>query len=199
MISLRRFESTMRRNELARIAIVSAFAIGSLSGCSTYRSVVNYVTADNPLLCPDAAILANTASLPAFDPARGADPSNIIYTVAMTDVATRCDYSKRQFTADANLKISFRASRPPGGEDVHYRVPYYVAITSNGEIQDKQIHWLEFDFSKGVPVATGEAAVDSIVIKVGKTKKPYEYHLIAGFQLTKAQVDYNKTMGRYEP
>jgi hypothetical protein len=199
MISLRRFESTMRRNELARIAIASAFAIGSLSGCSIYRSAVNYIAADNPLLCPDAAILAGTASLPAFDPAKGADPSNILYNIAMTNVTTRCDYSKREFTADANLKISFRANRPPGGETARYRVPYYVALTSNGEIQDKQIHWLEFDFSKGVSGVTGEAAVDSVVVKVGKTKKPYEFHLIVGFQLTKAQVDYNKTMGRYEP
>ena len=189
----------MRRNELARIAIASAFAIGSLSGCSTYRSAVNYIASDNPLLCPDAVILANTASLPAFDPAKGADPSNILYTVAMTNVTTRCDYSKRQFTSDANLKIFFHANRSPGGEAVRYRVPYYVAVTSNGEIQDKQIHWLEFDFPKGVTGVTGEAAVDSVVVKVGKTNKPYEYHLIAGFQLTKAQVDYNKTMGRYEP
>jgi hypothetical protein len=189
----------MRRNELARIAIASAFAIGSLSGCSTFRSAVNYVSADSPLLCPDAAILAGTASLPAFDPAKGADPTNILYTMAMTNVTTRCDYNKRRFDADASLKIYFRANRPPGGEDTHYRVPYYVAVTSNGAILDKQIHWLEFDFPKSVSSVTGQANVDSVVIQVGKTRKSYEFHLIVGFQLTKAQVDYNKKMGQYEP
>ena len=199
MISQRHFESTMRRNDLACIAIASAFAIGSLSGCSTYHSITNYISADNPLLCPDAVILAGTSSLPAFDPAKGMDPSNLNYSIAMTNVTTRCDYNKHRFDADASLKIFFRASRPPGGDDAHYRVPYYVAVTSNGEILDKKPRWLEFDFPKGASSVTGEENVDSFDVQMDKAKKPYEYHLIVGFQLTKAQVDYNKTMGQYEP
>lgn len=185
--------------ELARIVAASALAVVSLSGCTTWRSAVNYISSDNTAVCPDAAILANTASLPAFDPSKGDDPSSVIYNVAMTNVKTRCDYSKRDNTADANLRIFYTATRPPGGDDAHYRVPYYVAVTSGGEIVDKQIHWLEFDFPKSTPTVTGEGYVGSVVIAVDHQKRSYEYHLLIGFQLTQAQLDYNKKMGQFAP
>jgi hypothetical protein len=189
----------MTRNKIVRTAVASAFAMGALSGCQTWHSVTSYVSSDNATTCPDAAILASTSALPAFDPAAGPDPSSLIYTVAMTGVKTRCDYSKRDFIADTNVTVYFHASRPPGGEQVSYRVPYYVAITNNGEIKDKQVHWLSFEFPKGAPSAVAQDFVNSVEVQVDKTKKPYEYHLIVGFQLTKAQLEYNKKMGQYEP
>jgi hypothetical protein len=185
--------------ELARIVAASALAVVSLSGCSTWRSAVNYIAADNSNVCPDAAILANTASLPAFDPAKAADPSSVIYNIAMTNVKTRCDYSKRENKADSNLSISYTATRPPGGAEAHYRVPYYVAVTSGGEIVDKQIHWLEFDFPQAASRVSGESYVDSVDIAIDRQKRSYEYHLLIGFQLTQAQLDYNKKMGQFAP
>ncbi|HUO99456.1 MAG TPA: hypothetical protein VMU01_12365 [Rhizomicrobium sp.] len=189
----------MKRNNVARIAIVSAFAVVPFSGCSMYQSAVNYIRSDSAATCPDAAILASTATLPAFDPAKGDDPSNVLYTISFNNVTTRCDYSKRDFTADTSLKLFFKATRPPGGEDAQYKVPYYVAVTNNGAIQDKQVHWLAFSFSKGDSVVSGEDDVDSTVVRVDRAKKPYEYHVIVGFQLTKAQLEYNKKMGQFEP
>jgi len=189
----------MKRNALVPIAIASAVAAGFLSGCSTYHSVVNYISSDPVAACPDAQILASTASLPAFDPAKGPDPSNLQYTVVVTDVHTRCDYSKQSNDVDANLDVSFRATRQSGGDDATYRVPYYIVRTTNGEIKDKQIHWLQFSFPKGVSNVTAQDAVNSIEFKVERGKRSYEYHFIVGFQLTKAQLEYNKTTGRYEP
>ena len=34
---------------------------------------------------------------------------------------------------------------------------------------------------------------------VANGHQPYEYQIMAGFQMTPAQVDYNKKMGRYTP
>jgi len=189
----------MKRNELVRIAIAAAGAAGSLWGCSTYHSVVNYIASDPAAVCPDAAILASTATLPAFDPEKGADPSNVQYTISLTNVSTRCDFSKRSSEVDSNLTLSFSATRQPGGDSATYRVPYYVALTNNGEIKDKQLHWLEFKFPRGASNMTAVDSVNSIEFKVERGKRSYEYHLIVGFQLTKAQLDYNKRIGQYEP
>jgi len=189
----------MKRNELVRIAIASVIAAGSLSGCSTYHSIVNYIQADNASVCPDAAILASTSSLPAFDPTKGIDPSNLIYSVAMTNVKTRCDFDKKTNRADANLEVFFQATRPPGGDEASYRVPYFVAVTTSGEIKDKQMHWLELGFDRGATTAVAQDDVESIEIKAEKTTRIYEYHLVVGFQLTKSQIDYNAKMGQYEP
>ena len=195
----RHSESTMKHTALVRIAIASAFAAGSLSGCSTYHSVVNYIASDSAGTCPDAAILASTSTLPAFDPAKGADPSNVQYTIVLTNVRTRCDYSKRTNEVDSNLTLTFNATRQPGGGELSYRVPYYVALTNNGEIKDKQIHWLQFQFPQSASSVTAEDAVNSIEFKVERGKRSYEYHFIVGFQLTKSQLEYNEKIGQYEP
>jgi len=189
----------MRRKQLVRIAAASALALGSLAGCSTYHAATSYLFSNSASTCPDAAILATTASLPAFDPAKGDDPSNVLYSVVLKDVKARCDYSKRDYTADVRLKLFYQADRPPGGIEARYRVPYFVAVVTGGQIVDKEIHWLELGFRDGAVSSASDAVVESTIVHVEKSKKPYEYHMVVGFQLTKAQIDYIKKMGRYAP
>jgi len=189
----------MKHHHLARIAIASALALTLLSGCSTWHSAVAYIRSDKAATCPDIIILANTSVLPAFDAKKGDDPSGLVYRVTMTDVSTRCDYSKRHHTADTRAVISYKATRPPGGDAAQYRVPYFVAVTNEGKIQQKEIHWIDLEFDRGATTTTGSAAVNSMIINVAKGKKGYDYHLIAGFQLTRAQMAYNKKMGQFEP
>lgn len=182
------------------IRIVTACALtGLLAGCTVYDSITSYMSSDKVSVCPDAAILANTSSLPAFSPKAESDPSGVIYKIAMTYLTTRCEYDKTEKSADARVKIFFHAERPPGGGETSYRVPYYIAVTSGGEILDKKIYWLEFEFPAGAVSSDPQAVVDSTVVQYAKDKNAYDYHLLAGFQLTKAQLEYNSKMGRYEP
>lgn len=189
----------MRPLHLARVATVALLALGSLSGCSTWSSMVAYVRSDPAALCPDASILTSTASLPAFDPAAGADPASVIYSVALTDIKAKCDYDKRERTTDSRLVITFRGTRPPGGRGAHYRVPYYVAVATGGDVLDKKIYWLDLAFDEGAAAAVVQDTVESTVVVLPKGKQVYDYHLIVGFQLTKAQLDYNKKMGSFAP
>ncbi len=189
----------MRRKELARILALSAVATVLLSGCSAWRGMVNYMRSDSQSVCPDVAILANTAVIPVFDPAKGADPANIVYTVELKGLASRCDYNKRESTADVNMRIKYTATRPPGGEEAHYRLPYFLAVTLDGKIIDKTNKWLEFDFPRGAANYSGEELMDSYVVNVDPKKRSFEYHVLTGFQLTQTQIDYNKKMGQYLP
>lgn len=189
----------MKAQSLVRITATAALALSVLSGCSTYHAAVSYISSDSAAQCPDATILANTAVLPAFDPAKGADPSSVVYTAAMSDVSTRCSYSKRDFEADARIVATVNARRPPGGEAVRYRVPFYVAVTNDGQIVDKQVHWMDLEFARGETNVIAHATVNSIVVKVEKKKRSYEYHFLVGFQLTQAQIEYNKKMGQFAP
>ena len=182
------------------IRIAAATALTSLlAGCSTYDSISAYIRSDKSATCPDAAILANTASLPALNPAAQGDPSGVIYSIAMTDVTTRCAYDKSEKTADASLKIFLHAERPPGGGETSYRVPYYVAVTSGGDILEKKIYWLKLAFDAHAVSRDADIVVDSVIVKYATDKTAYDYHLLVGFQLTKAQLDYNAKIGPYEP
>jgi len=177
----------------------SALALGALAGCTTYSSISAYIRSDKSSVCPDAVILASTSSLPGYNPSTGGDPSSVVYTIAMTNVTTKCSYDKSESTADARTKIFVHAERPSGGREATYRVPYFVAVTTNGEIMDKKTYWMNFAFPSDAAVVDANEVVESTVVKVEKGKHSYDYHLIVGFQLTKDQLDYNNKMGRYAP
>lgn len=187
------------KSRLIHIATTSALALVLLSGCETYNSIASYIGSSSAAMCPDAAILAGTSILPALNPGAGDDPSGLVYTATMTNVTTRCDFDKREKSVDARLRIFVRATRPPGGTEVDYRVPYFVAVTTGGDIVDKKIYWLTFRFPESATARDVDVTVNSTEFPLGKAKQPYDYHLLVGFQLTKAQLDYNKKMGRYEP
>ena len=187
------------RNNLLRVAAVSTLGLILLGGCSTWDSVTSYIGSDSDAKCPGAAILADTSSLPAFDPSKGEDPSSVIYNVAMTDVASRCNYQKRDNSAAARIRLNFHATRPPGGGEANYRVPFYVAISTDADVLQKKIYYLNVEFPSGASSVDGEEVIDSTKVTAPRDKQIYAYQLLVGFQLTKAQLDYNKKMGQYAP
>ena len=86
------------------------------------------------------------------------------------------------------------------GESGEYAVPFYVAaIRDSTAIISKQVLSAPFSFRPGEAAATFTAAVPSFLVRLDNGKKPYDYGLLTGLQLTRAQLDYNKKMGRFAP
>ena len=168
-----------------------ALAVLVLSGCSTD---------EKKGLCPSANILANTATVSVFRDKMDGDPAGVLYTVQVTGVKTDCNFDKDEGTADAQLTVTFRASRTPTGEGGNYAVPFYVAtIRDSSAIISKQVMSAPFSFQPGESSATFTADVPSYVVRFDNGKKPYDYGLLTGIQLTQSQLDYNKKMGRFAP
>ena len=186
------------KHHLIFTALTSVLVLGSLAGCTTYDQAKTYFFSSKATICPDTVILANAAVLPAFDPAKGDDPSSIVYTAGLSRVKTSCDYRKIDNNSDSRLSIAFHAPRPSGGPEAIYRVPYFVAISLGGKIVDKKNYWQDVAFPKGVAAVDIEGKIDSLFVQAAKRKRPADYHFVLGFQLTKAQIDYNKKLGRYE-
>ena len=63
----------------------------------------------------------------------------------------------------------------------------------------KNIYWLELKFPGHDASADSEEVVDSTIVRYEKGNTAYDYHFLVGFQLTKAQLEYNTKMGPYEP
>jgi hypothetical protein len=151
-------------------------------------------------LCPSAAVLAPTASLTVFRANAPADPSGELYTLWMTNVTPACDFEKEEKTTKSHLDISFHATRAPSTEAANYRVPYYVAVTQGGSrILTKKFFLADVSFQPGETAVDFHQDVDDITVIPGKGLKIGSYMVLAGIQLTQAQLDYNKKTGRYAP
>jgi hypothetical protein len=173
---------------LSRI-LLAGLAVAALSACS-----------NNAKPCPASVALADAASLTAFPNGTAPDPSHALYSVRITDVTTDCDFDKKFDSADSSLSITFRASRAPNGDAIDASVPYFVAVTGEGgKIITRQTFTVKFHFDPGQATTTFKDNIASINIKVAREKHPWDYQLMAGLQLTKAQLDYNRTVGPYTP
>jgi hypothetical protein len=160
-----------------------------LAGCDTTK--VN--------ICPVAVVLADASQMAVFRQGAPQDLSGEAYRVALTGATTSCDVNKKTGETGSSLRLNFRATRAPSTDSAHYTVPYFVAITQGDQLVEKRILNVSFDFSPGASAATFSESPDDFTIMVPTGHQPYEYQLLAGFQMTSTQVEYTKKMGRYVP
>ena len=179
MLSVHRIAGT------AFAAILSALWLAS---CSSDTKLAN---------CPSAVVLAPTSTLSAFPNDAPKDPANALYTVGLVDARTDCNLDKDAGTTDSSLELTFRAERKGAGQSVSYKVPYFVAVTLGTKILSKQIFWVNFGFAANEKTTEFRDSVASTKIDLENGKKPYDYQLISGFQLTHDQLQYNQSIGRY--
>jgi hypothetical protein len=164
-------------------------ALATLAGCDTAKVI----------LCPAAVILADAGQMTVFRPGASQDLAGEAYRVAMVGTSSDCTINKKTGETGSSLRLSFRATRAPSADAAHYTVPYFVAVTQGDQLIEKRILQVSFDFARGASLATFSESPDDFDIHVENGHQPYEYELMAGFQMTPAQVDYNKKMGRYAP
>jgi len=174
-----------------RVSRCSAFLVAllALAGCNTGK-VSN---------CPIAVILADASQVTMFRPGAPQDLAGEAYRVSLVGISTDCTINKKTGETTSSYRVNFRATRAPSADAAHYTVPYFVAITQGDQLVEKRILQISFDFAPGVSVVTFSESPDDFDIHVPNGHQPFEYELMAGFQMTPAQVDYNKKMGRYAP
>jgi hypothetical protein len=161
-----------------------------LAGCSSDKS------GD----CPTITGITDASIQTVFRPGSSEDPSNVLYTAEITGVTGDCDIDKKKHTADSNLQISFRVTRPPSGGEVHYSVPYFVAVTKGTErILARRSYAVAVTLAPGQTTAVVNDRVESTALHPDKDKQPYDYQILVGLQLTKDQLEYNRRSGHYSP
>lgn len=163
-------------------------AILSLAGCTSQSK--------QPL-CPGMAALVDASSQSFFRDGTAPDPGNVIYTVRITNVNGECDIDKGMHQADASFEVGFRATRAPTSNEMQYSVPYFVVVSQADRIISRENFTAQFRFAPGQAVADFSDSVSSTVIKAEKGKRPYDYQILVGLPLTKEQLDYNRTIGRF--
>jgi hypothetical protein len=173
--------------KLGALALAGA-AVLLLAGCQTKAQLA---------ACPVANVLANTADLYVFKKGMENDPSAEMYHVAVTGVHLSCDFDKNEGTTDSDIDVEFTATRAPTGDAANYTVPYFIASVLNGaDVQSKKILATPFSFAPGEATVTFTANMPRFHTKFANGKKPYEYGILAGIQLTREELEYaNKRRG----
>jgi hypothetical protein len=182
------FERHPMRDATLLFASAAFTAVVFVAGCSSDK------TGD----CPTITGITDASVATIFRPGTMPDPANVLYTVELTGVTGQCDMGKKERSADASLQITFRATRAPSGAEAHYTIPYFVAVTEGSErILVKRNYSIAVAFEPGQTTATVSDSVDSAHLATAKDKHPYDYQILVGLQLSRAQLDYNRQGGHY--
>jgi hypothetical protein len=173
---------------MSRLSLIAVLAATLLAGCTT---------AAKQAACPGTAVLVDAARQTIFRQGATPDPGNVLYTVQIVGVTSTCDIAKNEHKADTSLEITFRAARAPNGDAPQYTVPYFVAVTQADRIVNKQSFSAQFTFAPGQAAVDFTDTVSSTVVHADEGKHPYDYQILIGLPLTKEQLDYNRTFGRF--
>ena len=160
----------------------------ALAGCS--QKIV---------VCPIPAILADTSSVTALRPGTTPDLANELYTITLTNAEVDCVFNQSTAVVRASMDLSFHATRAPSRDGATYAVPYFVVVHENNKIFAKRLYTLRLTFAPGAATADIKQSPDDTAIKISNGKLPWNYQLLAGFQMTPEQMAYNKLKGRSLP
>lgn len=171
---------------MRRLRFLAPVLLLPLFGCNTPNAQTQVAS------CPDSAVLAQAASVTKLRPG-APDKTNVVLTATMMPAVLNCDYDAKtgkvsvdlQFTVDVD---SGAAAANAGPQDL----PYFVAVMDGqGHMVTKHTFDRKFDLA-GRATATYTEYVSDTEINLPNNAQPFEYQILTGFQLTPAELAYNR-------
>jgi hypothetical protein len=147
--------------------------------------------------CPTSSVLAQAAFVTKVGPA-GTAPSNAVLTAHMEPSEVGCDYDQGDREVSFDLRIPITATRGPAGTPGPHRLSYFVAVLDPaGNMLSKRVFERDIFFGESHVANVSERVRDTNINLGGR--RPFEFQVLTGFQLTQAELAYNQTQRNFQP
>ncbi|MDX1484962.1 MAG: hypothetical protein R3229_10800 [Alphaproteobacteria bacterium] len=169
-----------------RLAIL-VLAASVLAGCGVFSK-------KRPPPCPQVSPLKGALRQVTFAPGGGTDLSALQSDVRLVGLSASCKYSEDEVAVD--LAVTIAARRGPADRSRKAGAKYFVAIM---DPERKIIAKRVFDVTLEFPVNVDAGRLtDSLIqrIPLAKGEPGAAYRVVAGLQLTREQLDYNRRVAR---
>jgi hypothetical protein len=108
---------------------------------------------------------------------------------------TKCMPGATSTELAADVAVIVQLTRGPAMDGRVADVQYFLAVTENGNILDKQVYHSPVVFPANVDQVTLSSQVVHMVFPVSATKSGAAYTVLTGFQLTPEELAYNRSHG----
>ena len=147
--------------------------------------------------CPSTGVLSDAAKIVKFAPGGSEEVASALIAAEVVNTTSGCRYDGTDITAGVGLAIEAVVGQAGAkSRQLRYVLPYFVAVT---DANDRVLSKREFEATlrlKDNTVVRVLEIVDDIEIKMPAGKTGADYRVIVGFQLTPAQLDYNRRQRR---
>ncbi len=141
--------------------------------------------------CPTIAVLSQASSITVFAPGAKQSIENIRYDARIAKVAVDCKLSGNQVIAEFGL--SGRISLGPKGVPGKKSLPIFAALTlKDQKVRDKLVRNSTVTLKPGRRNANFIEVIKDYRFTLDAGKKPTDYEILAGFELSPAQLRYNQ-------
>ena len=148
--------------------------------------------------CPTSSVLAQAAFVTKHA-AGGTAPANALLTAHMEQGRIGCDYDPDDSQVTFDLIVPMTITRGPAGTEGPHRLTYFVAVLDpGGNMLSKRVFERD-EFLGASFVANVDERVRDNSISLPMGRRPFEYQVLTGFQLTPAELAYNQTQRNFQP
>ena len=182
-----------------RVFVLLALPL-ALSGCMRlgerlgFREPVMVLFEGGPV-CPSTAVLSDAVTVTKLRPGAPAtppNPANVVLAAEMSQAQLACTYDAEKNAITMEINFAVRATRGAAASGADPELDYFIAvIDAEGALLTKNIF-------KSQPDLDGQMAgmytqnVSNFVFQLAMDKRPADYQLLTGFQLTPAELAYNR-------
>ena len=143
--------------------------------------------------CPQLSLLRDAADLTRFagPPGTPQDARTLMLAAQITAVPATCGPGGKG-EVRARLQLQALLRRGPAAQGDTVAVPYFVAVTEQGNVLSELDHTLTAKFRPNVDEIRANANRVELLLPITTTKSAAAYHLYVGFRLTPAELAYNR-------
>ncbi|MSO70610.1 MAG: hypothetical protein EXQ88_01100 [Alphaproteobacteria bacterium] len=168
-------------------SVTLAAAVLLLAGCSSAPQ-----QAAAPGACPQVLVIGDTSQVTKFQTGTGRDPTDVVLQARISDFKGSCALDARRSRVNFDLSLQIEATRGPANRERRGAYEYFVAIATKDDVplvvkvfpadvafaaNAERISMVE-ELTQTIPLRAGEQAAD--------------YHVYVGFQLTDAELAFNR-------
>lgn len=142
--------------------------------------------------CPPTEIVSEAADAFTYD-GRGLDAGSLVDHASIQGLTGSCAQQGHQHVIRTRLSLTLRVTRGAAAKGDHLELPYFVVVMHNDRIVDKKIFSPAISLDPASDTSTVQTPVVSIDLPADRDQRADGYRLEVGFQLTHAQLDFNRS------
>lgn len=170
----------------------------ALAGCETLglRDPAPAQIVDTSPACPVTAVLSDAVTVtkvkPGTSTAQTPPPANVLFTGEMSQARLTCDYDRTRNTLSVDVNFAIRATRGQGANGTDPALDYFVAVVDvDNNVLVKKTFQSRPNLG-GRTTGTFEETVGNFVVPLEMDKRPIDYEILTGFQLTPDELALNR-------
>ena len=144
--------------------------------------------------CPATAVLGDAAIVTKLKPGSPLqpNPANVVFTAEMAQSKLQCDYNREANKLSVDISFGIRAARGAAAQGPDPQLSFFVAIVDvDNNVISKKV-FQAVPAMGGKPQNTFTESINSFAIPLAMDKRPADYEILTGFQLTPEELAYNR-------